>query len=485
MRDKSVMSDFSQRIANLSPEKRALLERRLMKRQAGLASAISQRRNDSENKRDSMPKVPTILPEPEQRYLPFPLTDIQQAYWIGRGGTFQLGTVSTHRYMEIESRDLDLKRLGLAWQRLIHRHDMLRAVILPDGQQQILEHVPLYEIEVLDLRGRAPGRAESELEAVRQRMSHQVLPSDQWPLFEIRVSRLDDKGFRIHLSMDALILDAWSRFILFREWAQLYHQPKSDLKPLEISFRDYVLAEVALRDSELYQRSQEYWFRRLSELPPAPELPLAKKPSAVAHARFVRRSGRLGSETWLRLKNRAARANLTPSGVLLAAYAETLKVWSKSPRLTINLTVFNRLPMHSQVNDIVGDFTSLILIRVDHVPEDIFEARAQSLQEQLWDHLEHRYFSGVAVLRELARRKRGASAASMPVVFTSRLSYAQRIVDRDSMRWLGDAVYTITQTPQVWIDHQVAQESGALVFNWDAVAELFPEGMLEAISLIP
>jgi amino acid adenylation domain-containing protein len=39
----------------------------------------------------------------------------------------------------------------------------------------------------------------------------------------------------------------------------------------------------------------------------------------------------------------------------------------------------------------------------------------------------------------------------------------------------------VSQTPQVWLDHQVMEEGGALVFNWDAVEALFPDGLLDAM----
>ena len=46
------------------------------------------------------------------RYEPFPLTDIQQAYWIGRSGAYSLGQVSCHAYFEFDGQGLDLGRLG-------------------------------------------------------------------------------------------------------------------------------------------------------------------------------------------------------------------------------------------------------------------------------------------------------------------------------------------------------------------------------------
>ncbi|MEO0688242.1 MAG: phosphopantetheine-binding protein, partial [Cyanobacteria bacterium J06649_11] len=47
--------------------------------------------------------LPKLVPDLNQRYEPFPLTDIQQAYWIGRNQAFDLGNVSTHGYREIET----------------------------------------------------------------------------------------------------------------------------------------------------------------------------------------------------------------------------------------------------------------------------------------------------------------------------------------------------------------------------------------------
>ena len=87
-----------------------------------------------------------------------------------------MGNVAIHGYVEIESDELDLERFSLAWQRVVERHDMLRAIVLANGQQQILENVPAYKIEVLDLRSLDPEVAGEQLEAIRDRLSHQVLP---------------------------------------------------------------------------------------------------------------------------------------------------------------------------------------------------------------------------------------------------------------------------------------------------------------------
>jgi len=441
---------------------------------ADLAAVIEQRKNET----SGYVPLPVIVPAPEHRYQPFALSDIQQAYWIGRGDSLELGNVACHVYTEVDFEPFDRERFELVLQRLIARHDMLRAVVLADGRQQILEHVPYYHVEILDLRGHNPEATAKQLNDVRGRMSHQVLPSTEWPLFQIRASLVEDRRAKLHISLDLLILDAKSIQILTQEFTELYRNPEASLAALEISFRDYVRAESALQHSEAYRRSQEYWTRRLPSLPPAPDLPLAKSPNAVTRARFVRRATRLQPDAWNRLKNRATRAGLTPPAVLLAAFAEVLSIWSKSPKFTLNLTLFNRLPLHAQVNDVVGDFTSLNMLAVDNAPQGTFEVRARRIQDQLWSDLDHRYFSGIRVLRELSRTQGESLRTTMPVVFTSFLNLDTSRTGA-SVPPLGKISYGITQTPQVWLDNLVREEAGELVCNWDAVEELFPAGLLD------
>lgn len=425
----------------------------------------------------------SVTPAPTEREAPFPLTDVQHAYWIGRSDVLDLGQVATHGYIELAYRDLDVPRLNQALQRLIARHEMLRATLLPDGQQQILSQTPTYEIGVLDLSTEQEAEQSAQLAAIRAEMSHQRLPADQWPLFDIRISRLSPQQMRLHISVDILMFDLGSLQILAREWQLFYEDPARELPALDLSFRDYVLAEAKLAETTLYQKARAYWINRLDTLPAAPALPLAPLPDGDDSLRFTRRSERLDSQSWQHLKSRAAQLGVSPSALLLTAFAAVLNTWSKEPAFTINLTLFNRLPLHPQVNDIVGDFTSINLLAVDHRAPLPFGERVQQLQRQLWQDLEHRYFSGIKVIRQLLRRQKHTNGGLMPIVFTSALGLAEQgehAAAQDPFRLLGgELVYGISQTPQVWLDHQVMEQDGALVFNWDAVEARFPRGMLD------
>ncbi|HXU44819.1 MAG TPA: amino acid adenylation domain-containing protein, partial [Thermoanaerobaculia bacterium] len=67
---------------------------------AGLAAEIDRRRGEAAASFPAL-ALPELVPDPASAGEPFPLTDLQQAYWIGSGGALELGNVSAHTYQEL------------------------------------------------------------------------------------------------------------------------------------------------------------------------------------------------------------------------------------------------------------------------------------------------------------------------------------------------------------------------------------------------
>lgn len=426
--------------------------------------------------------LPSIRPEAGDHDKPFPLTDIQQAYWIGRSVEMELGGVGAHFYLELERTSIDRERFEQAWQCLIERHGMLRTIVLPEGKQKLIDPAPRYQVELRDLTNIPSEYANRILAQERERMSHRLYSGEHWPPFELLLTKIGPDEVRLHLSFDLLIMDLWSLRLLMRELLILYDDPRAELPALDLTFRDYVLALVAFEKSDAWLNSFRYWQGRLKNLAPAPDLPLARTPGTIGKPRFTRRSESLSKEEWFKVKNQAERLGLTGSSVLIAAFAEVLAAWSRTSRFTINLTLFQRVPVHSQVNQIIGDFTSTILFGIDWVAAKSFSDLARAVQTQLWRDIEHTHVSGVRVLREAAKNRNGGPGTVMPVVFTSGLAQGlpelERLERMEGQRF-GTLTYSISQTPQVWLDHQAYEQDGVLQFNWDSVDALFPPRLLD------
>lgn len=429
---------------------------------------------------------PELVPDPEARHEPFPLTEIQHGYLVGRSEAYELGGSSIHLYNEYDCADLDLDRLRRALNDLVERQEMLRAVVSADGHQRILPEVGEVPVVEYDHRDSDPEMLDAHVEKIRDELGHQILPLDQWPMFDIRVTWTGGASgarARVHVSLDLLFADVASVRLFFLELGDLYADPEADLPPLEVSFRDYVIAARGLNQTDAYTRSKAYWLDRVATLPPNPQLPLV--PGGLppgARPERKRRLSRLTPEEWARVKQRAAAHGITPSAVQLAAYAAALGTWSKSGHFTIDVPLFNRHPLHPGIDHIIGDFTSVTLLEVDLRVPGGFLALAHRIQQQLWRDLDHRFFSGVEVMREITRERGVSAAAYAGIVFASSREQGR---DQDFRHgdlgadWLGETVYTISQTPQVLLDHQVYEDRGALTYKWDAVEALFPPGVMD------
>ncbi|HEX5741369.1 MAG TPA: SDR family NAD(P)-dependent oxidoreductase, partial [Pilimelia sp.] len=409
---------------------------------------------------------------------PFPLTRVQHAYRVGRSDDYALGSVGCHFYLEHECADLDVPRYERAWNAVVARHPMLRAVVTADGQNLVLPTVPRYRVPVTDLRGYEPGRAAAELAACRDRLSHRVADPTRWPLIVSEVVHLPDGTSRVLLSVDVLVCDSASYLILDRELCALYRDPDAALPPVGVGFADCVAALERRRATEDYARARRYWTAR--ELPPAPPLPVRE--AGEGPPRFRRLAGELPADAWQRLCQRAAAAGATPTAALLAAYATALARWSGSDHFSLTLTVFDRPAVHPDVDRVVGEFSSLLLHEVDHRQPATFADRVRRAQSLLFDDLDHREYGGLELLAELARR--GDHQGNVPVVFTGMLDIARGAdgVAHDH-EWLGPVVDGVSQTPQVWLDHQVFTRRGALVLQWDVnTAALDPAGAETAFA---
>ncbi len=402
----------------------------------------------------------------------FRLTPIQLAYVMGRSPDYELGNTGAHYYSEFECGGIDSARLERAVNEVIGKHEMLRTVIYENGTQEVLEEIPVFRVPVRQIDD------PRELEEIRRRWSHHRYELGRWPMFHIRISRLDSNLCRLHFSFDCLIVDGWSAEMLFREIFRAYYgQPVAQPG---FTFREYLsLEESWLQEKSYHREAEKYWAERIKNIPPAPELPLKKDFSAIAEPHFRRLQFVLSPEDSRTFNERIKKYRFTPSAVVCTAYMKVLSRWSSRKDITLNLTLFNRLPLDKDVPRMLGDFTNITLISFFHKHGGTFVQETEEIRDQLWKAVEYRTYNGLELLRRLARGAPGR--AVMPVVFTSLLFGEFSAGDEEFFPPDLREVYAISQTPQVAIDHQAYERNGSLALIWDFVEEAFEEAVIEGM----
>ncbi|MGR3622429.1 condensation domain-containing protein, partial [Pseudophaeobacter sp.] len=429
----------------------------------------------------------TIAAEPVEDATPdqpFELSDVQYAYWVGRRDDQVMGGNGCHAYLELDGHNVEPQRLQAAWAQLLARHDMLRAQFHEDGTQTIRAAEEAFTLPVHDLRALSGAACANRLEEIRDRLDHRRLDVACGQVTGLELSLLPEGATRLHFDIDLLVADVHSLSIVLRDLALLY---SGDDLP-DLSCHGGFRQALARRKVELEsQRAVDcaYWDAAFADDVEQPKIPLAVAPGTIDKPIFSRRKHLLRPEQWSALKSMAARHQVTPAMVLAKAFSQVLSRWSGQEGFVLNLPLFSRDTAEAGLQHVVGDFTDLLLLRteVDVEVKSVggqisFAQGVRDLQARFHQDMQHSAYSAVQIQRDLAA-KHGLGSMRAPIVFASNLGTP--LVDDHCSATLGVLGHMISQTPGVWLDHQIYEEQERLSLCWDVVEDLFPAGVIDGM----
>ncbi|MCV7258321.1 non-ribosomal peptide synthetase [Mycobacterium shimoidei] len=412
--------------------------------------------------------------EPDATGEPFPLAPMQHAMWVGRQDNQPLGGVAGHLYVEFDGDHIDPDRLRAAAADLALRHPMLRVRFLPDGTQRVDPRRADFPVTVHDLRDLAADAVEQRLAELRTAKSYQQLDGQ---VLELTLTLLPGLRSRLHVDLDMQAADAMSYRTLMADLAALYQ--RRELPELKYTYREYrqeMLRREAVPDPK-HDADRDWWARRLPELPDPPRLPYRTGGDRISRT-SSRRWHWLDPQTRDALFANARAHSVTPAMAFASVFAHTLAYWSKSPRFLLNVPLFARESLHPDVDHLVGDFTSSLLLDLDLTCTATAAARAHVVQDEMRTAAAHSGYPGLSVLRDLSRH-RGTQVLA-PVVFTSALGLGE-LFSAEVTEQFGTPDWIISQGPQVALDAQVTEFDGGVLVNWDVRDDVFETGVIDAM----
>ena len=401
----------------------------------------------------------------------FELTGVQLAYLNGRNEHFELGKYNAHYYFEIDS-TYTVQEIENAVNKVVKKHDAFRAIFLPNGMQKVLTEVPKYKVEVTTCK---PEDLETEVLKIRSELSHHIYQHDQWPLFTFKAVETTASTRVIFVSFDLMVCDGDSMQIFFSDLGKVLRKQNFEER-IGYSYERYLRDLYKSKDEKRYEEDKAYWMERIPKFPEYPHVPLVQKVSDCIEYTITRKQAVIAKKTWARFKEVAKAHRISPSSLLCTIYAKVLARWSNQPNMMLNLTAFERKPFHKDVEKIIGDFTKLLPLEVSMKNADLWES-AIDVQNRIMDGLEHLSFDGTEIMRELSKSRGLIGKAILPVVFTCVLFDAPE----NYFEILGKTRYAISQTPQIFIDNQIAEMGQKLYVTWDVVKELFDPSIIDQI----
>lgn len=380
-----------ERIAALSAQQRAALERMLKKQpQVALeaSAACIPRRADSG---------------------PAPLSFAQQRLWfLDRlvGANPFYNQLAVMRLPSV----VDCPTLERALRELIRRHESLRTRFASvDGQPvQIIEPELPFTLEVADLR-HIPAECR-EAEAVRRasEAAHQPFDLSRAPLFRTGILKFDDAHCVLILTFHHIISDGWSSEVFGRELSQLYEVFRqgrpSPLAPLPIQYADYAVWQRERLAGPELERDLAYWREQLADLPSL-ELPTdrVRPPQQSFTGGACRLIVPTPAARRLEALVRGERCTLFMG--LLAVFAVLLQRYARQDVVVIGTPVGGRERV--ELEGLIGFFVNTLVLRCELSGDPSFRELLRRMREVAVDAYAHQEVPFERLVEELQPVREG------------------------------------------------------------------------------
>ncbi|OKH20882.1 hypothetical protein NIES593_17290 [Hydrococcus rivularis NIES-593] len=337
-------SELQALIDQLSPEKLALLELKLMNKDKDVV------------KKQTIPRLPR---QAGVNY--FPLSFAQERLWFI--DQLEPGNPTYNIFGVVRlSGTLNVSALERAFNAIVQRHESLRTTfaVVDDRPVQAIAPTLTFNLPVIELQKRD-----------RQQLitAEQERPFDlsKESLLRVTLLKIEETEHLMLFSMHHIIADGWSMGVLIRELTTFYEAfctgKTATLPQLPIQYGDFAVWQRQWLQGEVLESQLSYWKQQLKGSLPRLNLPISCPRPQVPSFRGADYSFTLGANLSQALQNLSHQENVTLFMTLLAAFQTLLHRYTKQDDIIVGTDVANR--NRTETEGLIGFFINLLVLRTD------------------------------------------------------------------------------------------------------------------------
>jgi aspartate racemase len=335
------------RIAGLTPEKRALLEKRLLERRGGSGQRTIPRR-----------RSPGACP----------LSFAQQRLWFLAQLEPQspfYNCPSVHRL----TGPLNEGALRRALNAVVARHESLRTTFFSDAgtpKQRVAAQAAL-ELPVVDLRREPAARRWETAWRLIEREAARPYDLSRDLMLRARLVRLEDEEDVLLTVTHHIATDGWSAQVFQRELSACYEAFSDGVEPalpeLPVQYADFACWQREWLQGDVLEGQLSYWREQLREPLPVLELPADRRRPAVLTHSGARLQVALPGALLQSVQALSRREKATAFMCLLAAFNVLLHRLTGQDDIVVGSPIANR--NHLELEGLIGFFANTLALRTD------------------------------------------------------------------------------------------------------------------------
>ncbi len=340
--------DFSTRKAELSPAKRALLQ----KWKRGELTINSQ--------------AQVIHRCPERNSLP--LSFAQQRLWFLDQLEGESAIYNVPAAVRLEG-SLQVTALEQAIVEIGQRHEVLRTNFPMVNGTTVQAIAPSLNISlpIVDLQSLPEFEQSTLVERLANEEAIRPFDLSNSPLLRVTLLRLGEKSHVLLVTMHHIVSDGWSIGIFIRELSALYKafstKAPSPLPELPIQYADFAVWQRQWLSGEVLETQLNYWKQQLAEAPPILELPSDRPRPTVQTFRGSIEGFELNPNLTRKLNTLSQQSGTTLFMILLAAFVTLLSRYSGQEDIVVGSPIANR--HRREIESLIGFFVNTLVLRID------------------------------------------------------------------------------------------------------------------------
>jgi amino acid adenylation domain-containing protein len=330
-----------------------------------------------------------------------PLTESQVEIWLSA----QLGDEASCAFNESLSLrlngSLDTGALHAAMNRIIARHDALRATFSSTGEEMRISGSMPFDYPTTDLSNRPPAQAEAAFADLLDADARTAFDLVKGPCVRGHLVKLADGAHAFVLTAHHIICDGWSTNVIVDELAEIYGalcRGEAAELPAPLAFSEYARMQAS-RDKAELAKTEEYWLKEFAVRPPSLELPTDRPRPTEKSFMGASLCRRIDARLYQAVKKAGARQGSTLFVTLLAAAQALMGRLADQSEVVIGVPTAGQSLLEDQV--LVGHCVNFLPIRGAWTRDTSVADYLSATAQRVLDAYEHQNYTFGTLVRKL------------------------------------------------------------------------------------
>lgn len=330
------------------------------------------------------------------------LTEAQREVWLSASLSDEASCSFNESFtLKLRGR-LDHAALTNSFNRVIARHDALRATIAADGEAQTF--VPALKIEIPfdDLRAVSESERDARIRKLITADARTPFDLIRGPLIRARLVRITAADHALIVTSHHVVCDGWSTNVMLDELARLYTEAAggtSATLPSPMQYGDYVLAQLAESATDESRSTESYWLKEFADPVEPLNLPGDRPRPALKSFRGATCRRTIGAAAYQRIKRAGAKNRCTMFTTLLAGFKVLLARLSGQSEIVVGIPSAGQSSAAGE--NLVGHCVNFLPLRSRIAKNAPFADFLGQLRQTVVDAYEHRNYTYGTLVRKL------------------------------------------------------------------------------------